>query len=76
VDVFPADGLHHDDVDVLLCGGGKLHLVEQVQTVMLVQMIKKEGVRVFILDVVHEGDTPQFGPWASSPLEDCICQYC
>jgi hypothetical protein len=28
------------------------------------------GVHVFIPDVVHEGDTPQFGPWASPPFED------
>jgi hypothetical protein len=40
---------------------------------MLVRMIKKEGVRVFIADVVNKGDTPQFGPWASPPFEDCIC---
>jgi hypothetical protein len=35
---------------------------------MLVWMIKEEGVRVFIVDVVNEGDKLQFGPWASPPL--------
>ncbi len=50
--------------------------VEQVQTVMLVRMIKEEGVRVFIPDVVHKEDMPQFGPWALPPFEDCVCQYC
>jgi hypothetical protein len=43
---------------------------------MLVWMIKEEGVRVFIADVVHEGDTLQFGLWALPPFEDCICRYC
>jgi hypothetical protein len=43
---------------------------------MLVRMIKEEGVRVFIADGVNKGDTPQFGPWASPPFEDCVCQYC
>jgi hypothetical protein len=76
MDVLLADGLHHDGVDVIPCGGGRLHLVEQVQTVIFVQMIKDEGVRVFIPDIVHEGNTPQFGPWALPPFEDCICQYC
>ncbi len=76
MDLLPVDGLQHDGVDVLPCGGGRLHLIEQVQTVMLVQMIKEEGVCVFILDVVHKGDTPHFGPWASPPFEDCVCQYC
>jgi hypothetical protein len=52
VDVFPADGLQHDGVNVLPCGGGRFHLVEQVETVMLVWMIKEEGVRVFVTDVV------------------------
>ncbi len=75
MDVFPANGLHHDGVDVLSCGGGRFHLVEQVETVMLVRMIKEEGVRVFIADVVYKGDTPQFGPWALPPFEDCVCQY-
>ncbi len=41
---------------------------------MLVRMIKKEGVRVLITDVVNEGDMPQFGPWALPLFEDCICQ--
>ena len=43
---------------------------------MLVWMIKEEGVCVFIPDVVHEGDMPQFGLWASPPFEDCICRNC
>jgi hypothetical protein len=43
---------------------------------MLVWMIKEEGVRAIITDVVNEGDTPQFGPWALPPFEDCDCQYC
>ncbi len=76
MDVFPADGLQHDRLDVFPCGGGRFHFVKQVETVMLVQMIKEEGVCVFIADIVYEGDTPQFGPWASPPFEDCICQYC
>ncbi len=76
MDVFPADGLQHDGINVLLCGGGRFHLVEQVETVMLVWMIKEEGVRVFIADVVNEGDMSQLGPWASPPFEDCICRYC
>ncbi len=42
---------------------------------MLVQMIKEEGVCVFIANIVNEGDTPQFGPWALPPFEDCVCQY-
>jgi hypothetical protein len=25
--------------------------------------------------VYDKGDTPQFGPWALPPFEDCICQY-
>ncbi len=76
MDVLPADGLQHDGIDVILCGGGRLHLVEQVQIVMLVQMIKEEGVRVFIPNVILKGDMPQFGLGASPPFEDCICQYC
>jgi hypothetical protein len=76
VDVFLADGLQHDGIDVLLCGGGRVHLVEQVETVMLVWMIKEEGVHFFVVDDVNKGDMPQFGPWASSPFEDCICQHC
>ncbi len=76
MDLFPAKGLHHDVIDVLPCGGGRFHLVEQVETVMLVRMIKEEGVHVFIADVVYEGDKPQFGSWALSPFEDCVCQYC
>ncbi len=68
MDVFPADGLQHDGIDVLPCGGGRFHLVAQVETVMLVQMIKEEGVRVFIADVVYKGDMPQFGSWACHPL--------
>ncbi len=76
MDVFPADGLQHDGIDVLPYGGGRFHLVEQVETVMLVWMIKEKGVRVFVVDVVNEGDTPQFCPWALPPFEDCICQYC
>ncbi len=44
--------------------------------VMLVWMIKEEGVHVFILDIVHKEDTPQFCPWALPPFEDCVCQYC
>ncbi len=43
---------------------------------MLVWMIKEEGVCVFITDVVNKGDTPQFGPWALPPFEDCVCRYC
>jgi hypothetical protein len=43
---------------------------------MLVWMIKEEGVCVFIADIVIEGDTPQFGPRALPPFEDCVCQYC
>ncbi len=58
MDVFLANGLQHDGVDVLPCGGGRSHLVEQVETVMLVWMIKEEGVHVLIVDVVKEGDTP------------------
>ncbi len=42
---------------------------------MLMWMIKEEGVCVFIVDVVNKGDTPQFGPWASPPFEDCFCRY-
>jgi hypothetical protein len=76
VDVLPADGLQHDGVDVLTCSGGRFHLVEQVQTVMLVRMITEEDVGVFISDVVHKGDTPQFGLWLLPPFEDCVCQYC
>ncbi len=74
--VFPADGLQHDCVAVLPCGGGRFHLIEQVETVMLVWMIKEEGVRVFAADIVNEGDMQQFGPWALPPFEDCVCQYC
>ena len=70
------NGLQHDGIDVLPCGGGRLYLIEQVQTDMLVRMIKDEGVHVFFSDVVQEGDTPQFGPWALPPFEDCVCQYC
>jgi hypothetical protein len=43
---------------------------------MFVRMIKEEGVRVFILDVVNERDSPQFGPRALPPFENCACQYC
>jgi hypothetical protein len=43
---------------------------------MLAQMIKEEGVRVLIVDVVNKGDMPQFGTWALPPFEDCVCQYC
>jgi hypothetical protein len=43
---------------------------------MLVQMIKEEGIHVFIADVVYKVNTPQFGPWASPPFEDSVCQYC
>jgi hypothetical protein len=43
---------------------------------MLVRMIKEEGVRVFIVDVVNKGDTPQLGPWTSPPFKDCVCRYC
>ncbi len=75
VDVFPANGLQDDGVDVLPCVGGRFHLEEQLETVMLVQMIKEEVVHVFIADVVNKGDTPQFGPWALLPFEDCIYQY-
>jgi hypothetical protein len=71
----PADGPQHDSIDVLPCGGGRLHLVESVQTVMFVQVIKEEGVRVLNLDVLHKGDTSQFCSWALPPLEDCIGQY-
>ncbi len=39
-------------------------------------MIKEEDVRVFIANIVNKGDTPQLGPWASPPFEDCIFQYC
>ena len=42
---------------------------------MLVQMIKEEGVHVFIADIVYKEDTPQFGPWALPSFEDCVCQY-
>ncbi len=73
MDVFLAYGLQHDGVDVLPCGGGRFHLVEQVQTVMLVWMIKEEGVCVFIAEVVNKEDTPQFGLWASPLFEDCVC---
>ncbi len=73
VDVFLADGLQHDGVDVLPCGGGRFYVVEQVETVMLVQMIKEEGVRVFFADIVNKGGTPQFGPWALAPFEYCVC---
>ncbi len=75
MDVFLADGLQHDGVDVLPCGGGRFHLVEQVETVMLVWMFKEEGVCVFVVDIVNKGDMPQFSPWASPPFEDCICRY-
>ncbi len=60
---------------MLPSGGGRFHFVEQVETVKLVQVIKEEGVGVFIADVVNKGDMPQFGPWASPPFEDCVCQY-
>ncbi len=73
MDVFPDDGLQHDGVDVLPCGGGRFHLVVQVETVMLVRVIKEEGVHVYIVDVVNKWDMPQFGPWASPPFEDCVC---
>ncbi len=43
---------------------------------MLVWMIKEEGVHVFVVDVVNEGDMPQFGSWALPPFEDCVCRYC
>jgi hypothetical protein len=46
VDVLPADGLQHDGVDVFPCGGGRLYLVDWIQTVMHVRMIKEEGVHV------------------------------
>jgi hypothetical protein len=39
-------------------------------------MIKEEGVRVFIPDVVHQGETPQFGPWPSPLFENGFCRYC
>jgi hypothetical protein len=51
VDVFLASGLQHDGIDVLPCGGGRFHLVEQVETVMLVWMIEEEDIRVFVVDV-------------------------
>ncbi len=73
MDVFPADGLQHDGVHVFPCGGGRFHFIEQVETDMLVRMIKAKGVRVFIADVVYEGKRPQFGPGASPPFEDCAC---
>ncbi len=73
MDVFLANGLQHDGIDVLPCGGGRFHLVEQVETVMLVRIIKEEYARVFIVDVVYQGNTSQFGPWASPPFEDCVC---
>ena len=76
VDVLPANGLQHDGVDVLPCGGGRFHLVEQVETVMLVWMIKERVSCIFVVDVVNDGDMPQFGPWALPPFEDCICLYC
>jgi hypothetical protein len=75
VDVFLADGLQHDGDDVLPCGGGRFYLVEQVETVVLVWMIKEKGVRVFFADNVNKEDMPQFGPWALPPFKDCICQY-
>jgi hypothetical protein len=68
--------LQHDGINMLPCGGGRFHLIEQVQTVMLVRMIKEEGVRVFILDVVHKGEMTPFGLWASPPIEDCVFRYC
>jgi hypothetical protein len=40
---------------------------------MLVQMIKEEGVLVFIADIFYKGDTPQFGSWVLPPFEDCVC---
>ncbi len=58
MDVFPANGLQHDGVDVLPCGGGRSHLVERVETVMLVWMIEEEGVHVFVVDAVNKGGTP------------------
>jgi hypothetical protein len=42
---------------------------------MLVWMIKEEGVRFSIADIVDKGDTPQFGPWASPTFENCVCRY-
>jgi hypothetical protein len=42
---------------------------------MLVRMIKEEGVRVFIANIINKGNTPQFGPWTLSPFEDCVGQY-
>jgi hypothetical protein len=55
VDVFPANDLHYDGIDVLPCGGGRFPLDERVETVMLVRMIKEEGVCVFIADIVYKG---------------------
>ncbi len=72
MDVLPASGLQHDGIDVLPCSGGRFYLLEQVQTVMFVRIIKEEGVHVFILDIVHDRDTPQFGAWALSPIEYCV----
>ncbi len=70
MDVLLANGLYHDGIDVLPCDGGRLHFIEQVQTVMFVWMIKEKGVCIFIPDIVHQVYMPQFGLWASSPFED------
>jgi hypothetical protein len=77
VDVLLANGLYNDTLDVLVpCGGGRLNFVEQVQKVMFMWMIKEESVCVFIPNVVHQGHTPQFGPWALPPFENGFCQFC
>ncbi len=73
MDVLPANGLQHDGVDVLLCDGDRLHIVGQVQAVMIVRMIKEESVCVFIPDNSHQGDTPEFGPCAWPPFENGRC---
>ncbi len=57
MDVFPANGLQHDGIDVLPCGSGRFHLVEQVETVMLERMIKEERASVFSLQMLFTRGT-------------------
>ncbi len=66
VDVLPTNSL-----DVLLCDCGGLHIVGRVQAVIFVRMIEEESVRVFILDIIHQGYMPEFGLQASPPFENC-----
>ena len=71
MDVFPDDGLQHDGVDVLPCGGGRFHLVEQVETVMLVQMMPvgsvgadgRKALEVAAVSLTAKGMEPLKTPW-------------